>query len=90
MQRQRLVERSRHRYAIKKCGVVREIELPFDVEHVDERQIVTAPDLEIVEIVRRRDLHRAGALLRIGILVGDDRNAAADERQDRVLADQML
>ena len=89
VQHQRLLERSRHRYAIKKCGVVREIEPPFDVEHVDERQIVTAPDLEIVEIVRRRDLHRAGALLRIGILVGDDRNAAADEWQDRGPADEM-
>ena len=46
-------------------------------------------DLEIVEVVRRRDLHRAGALLRVGVLVGDDRDAAADQRQDRGLADQM-
>ena len=46
-------------------------------------------DLEIVEVVRRRDLDRAGALLRIGILVGDDRNAPPDQRQDRVLADQI-
>ena len=28
-------------------------------------------DLEIVEVVRRRDLHRAGAFLRIGIVVAD-------------------
>ena len=46
-------------------------------------------DLEVVEVVRRRDLDRAGALLRIGIFVGDDRDAPADQRQDRVLADQM-
>ncbi len=32
---------------------------------------------------------RAGALLRIGIFVGDDRDQAADQRQDHVLADQM-
>ena len=73
----------------QKRRVVLEIEPRLDVEHVDERQFVAPADLEIVEVVRRRDLHRAGALLRIGILVGDDRNAAADERQDRVLADQM-
>jgi hypothetical protein len=39
--------------------------------------------------VRRRDLHRAGALLGIGVLVRHDRNAPADQRQDRVLADQV-
>ena len=47
-------------------------------------------DFEIVEIVRRRDLHRARAELGVGILVADDRDAAADERQDDVLADKML
>ena len=47
-------------------------------------------DLEIVEVVRRRDLHRAGAFLRIGIGVADDRDAPPDQRQDRGLADQVL
>ena len=46
-------------------------------------------DLEIVEVMRRRDLDRARAFFGIGIFVGDDRNAAADQRQDHVLADQM-
>ena len=46
-------------------------------------------DLEIVEVVRRRDLHRARALLGVGIFVGDDRDAAADQRQNDILADQM-
>ncbi len=46
-------------------------------------------DLEIVEVVRGRDLDRAGAFLRIGIVVGDDRNAASDQRQDHMLADQV-
>ena len=54
------------------------------------RQVVAPADLEIVEVVRRRDLDRAGALLGIGVVVADDRNAAADQRQDGVLADQML
>ena len=46
------------------------------VEDVDQRQVVALADLEVVEVVRRRDLHRAGALLRIGIFVGDDRDRA--------------
>ena len=61
----------------------------FLVEDADPRQVVTLADLEIVEVVRRRDLHRARAFLRIGIVVGDDRNPAADQRQDHMLADQM-
>ena len=60
------------------------------VEHIDQRQIVPLADLEIVEVVRRRDLHRAGALFRIGVIVADDRNAAADQRQHRGPADQVL
>ena len=38
-----------------------------------ERQIMPPADLEIVEVVRRRDLHGAGALFRIGVVVADDR-----------------
>ena len=45
-------------------------------------------DLEVVEVVGGRDLDRAGALLRIGIFIGDDRDAAADQRQDGVPSDQ--
>ncbi len=48
------------------------------------------PHLEIVEVVRRRDLHRARALLRIGVFVGNDGNTPPDQRQDDVLADQRL
>ena len=70
--------------------VVLEVELRFIIEHVDQRQTVPPADLEVVEVVRRRDLHRAGAFFRIGIVVADDRNAPADQRQDRGLADQML
>ena len=70
--------------------VVDEGEAALLVEHVDLRQVVPPADLEIVEVVRRRDLDRARALFRIGIFVGDDRNAAADQRQDDVLADEMV
>ncbi len=46
-------------------------------------------DLEVVEVVRRRDLHRARAFLGVGIFVGDNGDAAADERQDHVRADAL-
>ena len=45
-------------------------------EDVDLRQAVALADLEVVEVVRRRDLHAAGAELRIDELVGDDRDRA--------------
>ena len=66
----------------RNASLPRKIELGLDIEHVDQRQIVTPADLEIVEVMRRRDLHRAGALLRIGIFIGDDWNTPADQRQD--------
>ncbi len=50
-------------------------------EDIDERQIMAASDFEVVEVVRGRDLHRARALLRIGVLVGDDGNLPANERK---------
>ena len=75
---------------MQKFGIVFQVEVALGIEHVDQRQIVPLADLEIVEIVRRRDLHRARALLRVGVFVGDDRNAPADQRQDRMPADQML
>jgi len=59
------------------------------IEHADLRQVVTPADLEIVEVMRRRDLHRARAFFRIGIIVGDDGNAAADQRKNDMLANQM-
>ena len=75
---------------MKKRGVVTKIEPALDIEHIDQRKIVPLADLEIVEVVRRRDLHRAGAFFRVGVFVADDRNAAADQRQDRHLPDQMF
>src|SRR5579872_6442059 len=60
----------------------------FIVEHADKRQIVPPPDLEIVEVMRRRDLHGAGAFFRVGVLIRYDRNTAADQRQDDEIADQ--
>ena len=49
---------------------------------------VRAADLEVVRVVAGRDLQRAGAELGLHVGVGDDLQPAADERQDRRLADQ--
>ena len=62
--------------------------LRLRIEHVDEPQPMPLADLEIVEVMRRGDFHRAGALLGIGIFVGDDRDQPADQRQTHALSDQ--
>ena len=90
MQLHRLVQSRSGRHAVEKRVVAAERELAFDVEHADLRQIVPLADIEVIEVVRRRDLDRAGALLGIGVIVANDRNAPSDQRQDRGLADQVL
>ena len=53
-------------------GAVMTAALVHDRRH---RQVVAAADLEVVRVVRRRHLHRAGAEGRVDVLVGDDRDA---------------
>ena len=60
------------------------------VQHGQAGQVVAAADLEVVGVVGRGDLDRAGAEGRVDVLVGDDRDAAAGERQLHGLADQVL
>ena len=69
--------------------VAHEVHAAFLIKHVDPRQAMPLADLEVVEVVRRRDLDRARSLLGIGVVVADDRDAAADQRQNHMLADQM-
>jgi len=90
MQGQRLVERRRWRYAMQERGVVSEIKFCPRIEHIDERQAVPVSNLEIVEIMRRGDLHCARTFFRIGVGIADDWDAAADKRQHHDLADQMF
>ena len=52
-------------------------------------QAVTAADLEVVRVMGRGHLDRAGAERGVDVLVGDDRDAAAGQRQLHRLADQM-
>lgn len=62
---------------------------PALVEHGEVGQPVPAADLEVVRVVGRGDLDRAGAELRVDVLVGDDRDTAAGQRQLDLGADEM-
>ena len=77
-------------HAVEEGGVAFQNDVRLRIEDVDLGEVVALADLEVVEIVRRGDLHRAGAGFRIGIAVGDDLQPAADQRQDGVLADDIL
>ncbi len=61
----------------------------FAVDDLDFRQIVPLAGFEIVRIVRGRHLHDAGAELRIGERIENDRNLAIHQRQDDGLAVQV-
>ncbi len=61
-----------------------------DIDRSHALGLVPLADFEIVEVVRGRDLDGAGALFRIGIFVGDDRDQAADQRQTDTATDQVL
>ena len=62
---------------------------PVLADHDDLLEPVRAADLEVVGVVAGGDLQRPGAELGVDVLVGDDRQPAADQRQDAVLADQV-
>ncbi len=72
--------------AIRRRRVV--VQRRVRVEDADHRQAVPQADLVVVEVVRGRDLHAAGAELGIDVFVGDDRDRAAGQRQVDALADQ--
>ena len=56
---------------------------------VDLGEAVALADEEVVGVVRGRDLHDAGAELAVDVVVGDDGDLAAGERQDNRLADEV-
>ena len=59
------------------------------VQHGQAGQAVPPADLEVVRIVRRGDLHRAGAERRVDVLIGDHRDPPAGQRQLHLAADQV-
>src|SRR5579875_3606578 len=62
---------------------------PVLTDHRDLLQPVAAADLEVVGVVARGDLEGAGAEGGVDVLIGDDRQAPAYDRQDRLPADQL-
>ena len=64
-------------------------EPPVGADRDDLLEAVLAADLEVVGVVAGGDLQRPGAELGVDVLVGDDRQAAADQGQDAVLADEV-
>ena len=60
------------------------------IKNIDHLKILPPPDFKIVEVVGRRNLDRARPLLRVGILVRDDRDFAPYQRQDDRFADDVL
>ncbi len=76
--------------AFDEVGVARDVDGGVRTEHVDHAKPVALADLEVVEVVRRRDLHGAGAGLGVGVFVGDDSDLPADDGQDRIPADEVL
>ncbi|MNM56682.1 hypothetical protein D3C81_678590 [compost metagenome] len=60
------------------------------VEDVQQRQVVALADFVVVEVVGRGDLHAAGTELGVAVVIGDDRDAAADQWQFDEFADQCL
>ncbi|MNC08438.1 hypothetical protein D3C75_560260 [compost metagenome] len=60
------------------------------IHYVDLRQIVPLTYLEVIWIMSWRDLNRTAAKLFIYILVSDNWNLPADNRQDQRFADQIF
>ena len=82
--------RLRHRGIAEEVFVALKQHLAELVENIDLAQIVALADVEIVEIMRRGYLDGAGALFRIRIDVGHNRDPPADQWQHDLLADEML
>ena len=49
-------------------------------QDVDHRQGVTFTDFIVVKVVRRGDLHAAGAFFHVGVFVANDRNTTVNQR----------
>ena len=64
------------------------VDLRLEVEDPSGSSTVPLADLPVVEVVRRRDLHAAGAEFLVDVVVGDDRDRAPGERQRDLLADE--
>ncbi len=79
--------------AVEKLQIAFQRDTSFSVQYIDRTHafgFMTTADLEIVEVVGRRDLDRARPFFGIGIGVGDDRHQPPDQRQADSSAGQAL
>ena len=60
-----------------------------EADDLDLGEVVPPSDLEVVRVVRRSHLQRAGPDRGVDVLVGDDGHLALDQRDDRAPADQL-
>ena len=60
------------------------------IEDVQQRQVVARTQFVVIEVVRGRDLHAARAEGRVDVVVGNDRDQAAGDRQADLAADEGL
>ncbi len=58
-------------------------------EYADDGQVMALADLEVVGVVGRGDLHDAGALVHVGVLIADDGDLLVQQGQDDMAAVQM-
>ena len=54
----------------------------FQIEHINQARVVAFADFVVVEVVRRRDFHAAGAEVFFNVFVGNHGDGAAGQRQD--------
>ena len=59
----------------------------FQIKYINQAGVVALAHFIVVEIVRGRDFHAAGAEIFFHIFIGNHGNAAAGERQQQFLAD---
>ena len=59
------------------------------IQHINQRQAVPLADLVIVEVVRRRDLDATGSEFLVDVVIRDDRDGAAGQRQFQFETDQV-
>ncbi len=64
------------------------IDLGVERENADLCQVVALADCIVVHVMRRRNLHATGAEFLVHIVIGNDRDFAAGQRQCQRLADQ--
>ncbi|MNE52019.1 hypothetical protein D3C80_1466750 [compost metagenome] len=60
------------------------------VHHINLRQVMAQTYLEVVRIMGRGDLHRTAAEFLLYIIIGNNRNLTADDRQNQSFTDQVF